>query len=415
MNVLFLHQNCPAQFGRLAVHLARDTENRVVYITQAKDRRLRGVQVLAYDPHRTPTKGIHPYAGTMEAAVIAAQGAARVMIALRDKGFVPDIVIAHPGWGESLLVREVFPRAPLLSYCEFFYHPHGADVDFDPEFPPDFDTLCRVRMRNAHHMLALDAADRGYSPTRWQRAQFPQPYRDRIAVIHDGIDCDRVRPDPAAEFSLPDGRVLRPGDEVLTFIARNLEPYRGFHVFMRALPELLDRRPEAQVVIVGGEERGYGRMPEDGGSWRDLMTRDIPLPEGRVHFTGKLPYPRYLALQQVAAARVYLSYPFVLSWSVLESMAAGCLVIGSKTPPVEEVIEDGRTGRLVDFFDVSGLARTAAEVLQHRGDLDHMRAAARAHVTGTYDWAPCRDRLLSLIADMTGQPLRSGTSSELSP
>jgi glycosyltransferase involved in cell wall biosynthesis len=300
-------------------------------------------------------------------------------------------VVAHIGWGEGLYLRDAFPDASIVAYCEFYYHAEGHDVGFDPEFPPARDSAIHLRTRNAVQLLSLEAAHRGLSPTAWQRGVFPASQRDKIAVIHDGIDVARVAPDPAARFVLPDGRTLVAGDPVVTYVARNLEPYRGFHVFMRTLPQILARHPRAQVVIVGGDEVSYGRPPAEGGSWRDRLLGELAgkLDLARVHILGKLPYARYLTLLQVSAAHVYLTYPFVLSWSMLEAMAAGCLMVASSTGPVTEVLRDRRNGLLVDFFDRDAIADRVGWALDHPEDARALREAARQTIVEHYPLDRC--------------------------
>lgn len=399
MRLLFLHQNCPGQFRHVAPHLAAGGDE-VVFLTHAGKPDLPGVRKLEYAPHRGPAEGIHPYLRDFEKAVINGQGVLRAAVALERQGFVPDVIVAHPGWGESLYMKEIFPQAKLLAYCEFYYRTRGADVGFDPEFPDDIDGRCRALTRDAQHLLALEGADRGYSPTAWQRRQFPERYRDGIEVIHDGIDTARVRPDPDAEVVLPNGARLRAGDEVVTYVARNLEPYRGFHTFMRALPALLAARPRATVLVVGGDDVSYGRRLPPGESYRQRLLAEVALPPGRVHFLGTLPYADYLRVLQVSAAHVYLTYPFVLSWSMLEAMAAGCLIVGSDTAPVAEVVEDGVNGHLVDFFDPAALAARLAALLADPRAHAAQRAAARETVQARFELIPCRDRLAALIRGM---------------
>lgn len=402
MKILFIHQNCPGQFKHLAPALAADGHE-VVFITQkGKPTPLR-VRKIEYAPHRKVTPKIHPYVVGTEAAVLNGQAVARVGFALRKSGFVPDVMIGNPGWGETLFLKDVWPESPLISLCEFYYNGRGSDVGFDLEFSTGPDAVLRARARSGPHLLAIEAADAAYSPTEWQKAQFPKAYRDKIDVIHDGIDIGRVRPDPAARFHLPDGRPLSRSDEVLTYVSRNLEPYRGFHSFMRALPRILDARPEAQVVIVGGDEVSYGSRPKAGGSWREVMLAEVgPFPD-RVHFTGRIPYADYLSLLQVSSAHLYLTYPFVLSWSMLEAMAAGGMVVGSSTPPVEEVIRDGENGWLVPFFDTDAIARRVAEALARRHEFDRIRAAARETVQHRYALGDCLARQKALIASVAAQ------------
>ena len=397
MNILFVHQNCPGQYKHLAPAMAAIPGNRVVFISQKGKPTPKGCLKVEYAPHRKVTEKIHPYLAGTEAAIINGQGVARAAFALKKQGFTPDVMVGNPGWGETLFLKDVFPEAGLLSYAEFYYRGRGSDVGFDAEFGGGDDAILRARARTMQHLLAIEAADRAVSPTEWQKAQFPAAYQPKIEVIHDGIDCDVVRPDPQASFALPDGRVLTREDEVLSYVSRNLEPYRGFHVFMRALPALLDARPEAQVVIVGGEDVSYGGRPKGGGSWRKVMEDEIgPLPP-RVHFTGRVPYAQFLSLLQVTSLHIYLTYPFVLSWSLLEAMAAGAPVLGSATPPVEEVIRDGENGWLTDFFDAPALAARAADLLAARGDHDALRAAARQTVLDRFDLARCLPANIALI------------------
>jgi len=205
-------------------------------------------------------------------------------------------------------------------------------------------------------------------------------------VVHEGVDAQLMQPDPQARFTLPNGTVLRRGDPVITYVARNLEPYRGFHVFMRTLPEILQRNPQAQVVIVGGDEVSYGNKPKDTPNWREAMQKEVGerIDASRVHFTGKLPYLQYRSLLQVSAVHVYLTYPFVLSWSMLEAMSCGCLLVASRTAPVEEVIEHGKNGLLVDFFDQAALVEQVSEALSQPNRFSEIRHQARQTVLQRY-------------------------------
>ncbi len=397
MKVLFIHQNCPGQFKHLAPYLARKAGHDVVFITQKDKPTIPGVRKFEYAPHRRVTPKIHPYVASTEAAVLNGQAVARLAFKLKEKGFRPDVVIGNPGWGETLFLKDVWPDVPLITLVEFFYRGEGSDVGFDPEFAAGPDGVLRARARSGPQLLAIDAADAAYAPTEWQKMQFPEVYRDRISVIHDGIDVDRVRPDPGVSVRLPNGMTLTRSDEVLTYVARNLEPYRGFHSFMRALPGILEARPGATVVIVGGDGVSYGARAPEGRSWRDVMLEEVgPLPD-RVQFTGRLPYDEYLRLLLVSSVHLYLTYPFVLSWSMLEAMAAGAFVVGSRTPPVEEVIADGVNGWLVDFFDTDSIARRVSQALETRNDVTELRSAARQTIVDRFALSNCLDRQVELI------------------
>ena len=408
MKLLFVHQNFPGQYRHLARTLAADRRNQVIAIGEqanlARYERPAGVGVVAYPKPQGAAAQAHPFVRGHDGAVRRGQLVARALQELRGRGFVPDVVCAHPGWGEALFVKDVMPESRLCGYFEFFYHALGADVGFDPEYPSSLEDGMRVRAKNSTMLLSLDAADAGVAPTAWQHAQYPAEFRSKISVIHDGVDTGVVRPDPTAALALPNGDVLTAADEVLTFAVRNLEPYRGFHVFMRALPRILARRPRARVVVIGGDEVSYGGSAKGGATYREALLAELggAIDPARVHFLGRVPYQRYLAALQVSSAHVYLTYPFVLSWSMLEAMAAGCLVIGSRTPPVAEVIEDGVNGWLTDFFDGTALSERVCDALEAGARLAPLRAAARQTIVSRYDLArvclPQQVRMIESLA-----------------
>jgi glycosyltransferase involved in cell wall biosynthesis len=407
LQLLFIHQNLPGQFRHLAARLARDGKNRVVFLTKRDERSIRGVERAVYASPRSPHPQTHHYLHQYEDAVLHGQAAARACIALDQSGFVPDLVIAHPGWGESLFIKDIWPQVPVLNYGEFFYRPFGTDVNFDPEQPLDIDTICKLRARNAHLLIALEAADRTLCPTEWQKSVHPTAFHDRISVVFDGVDTIAVAPDPHARIKLPNGRMLTAEDEVVSYVSRNLEPLRGFHTLMRSLPLLCARRPKAQIVVLGHDGPGYGWTVPGGISWREKMLREVDIDPDRVHFLGIAPYAQYLSLLQISAAHVYLTAPFVLSWSVVEAMAAGCLVIASRTAPVEELIEHGQNGLLVDFFSPSELADTVATALAERREFAQLRDRARETVLQDYSVAACLPRQLSIVAEMAGLSART--------
>jgi glycosyltransferase involved in cell wall biosynthesis len=392
MKALFIHQNFPGQYRHIAAALAATPGWEVYGLGDLLNVRQRqpipGVKVTAYGSPQPASAKTHHYVRPLEGAVRRGQAVVRACMELKKRGFVPDIIHAHPGWGEAMFLKEVFPDAKLTVYCEFYYRAHGSDVGFDPEFPSGLDDMFRVRVKNAASLLSLETADSGISPTQWQKKQFPKDFQGRISVIHEGVDTDVVKPFPDAEVILNGKDVkLTPRDEVITYIARNLEPYRGFHVFMRALPEILRRRPRAHVLVVGADGVSYGQALPKGETYRKKYLAEIgdKLDMGRVHFLGQVPYATLLRIYQVSSAHIYLTYPFVLSWSLLEAMASGCAVIASRTPPVEEVISEGRNGFLTDFFDKEKLAERVDEVLERGKDLASVRSRARKTVVEDYD------------------------------
>lgn len=389
MNILFVHQNFPGQFVHLAPELRR--RGHACYaLTEASNSRSSGTMTWRYkyqpmkvDPEATRL-GRSYTAMSDRGAVVA-----RAARTLREReSLTPDLIIGHSGWGETLFLKQVWPKAKILVYSEFYYQGLGADVGFDPEFGTSgFAQQLSAQARAAHMAQSLIHADRGIAPTRWQASTYPPVLRAMIDVIFDGVDTEAMRPDPDAAYQLPSGKILRAGDEVLTFVNRNLEPYRGYHIFMRALPEVLRARPEAEVVILGGDSVSYGAPPPGGETWKERILSEMrgQLDLARVHFLGKVPYPDFRSLMQITRAHAYLTYPFVLSWSMVEAMAAGALVIGSKTAPVEEMLTHGKTGLLVDFFDVPGWSAQLIEALAEPEKFQPLRAAARQHVVENYD------------------------------
>ena len=375
MRFLFVHQNFPGQYRHLAAHLAR-AGHEVVAIGETanlhRTPRLAGVKLYGYEAPPTAPNG---FTAAVERAANRGRRVAAGAVRLKQAGFKPDVIGAHIGWGEALFLKDVFPEAKLLLYCEFFYQPRGADMGFDPEFPATAEKLLRLRVMNSPLLMALDVADCGLAPTRWQHHQFPAVHKPRIAVIHDGIDTDIVA--PAGERD----------PELITYVARNLEPYRGFHSFMRAIPEIQRRRPQARIVIIGGDEVSYSPRLPPGQSYRQRLHAELGdrIDLSRVEFRGKIPYADYLALLRRSAVHVYLTYPFVLSWSLLEAMSAGCLVVASRTAPVEEVIRDGENGLLVDFFSPAGIAERVDYAISHQDELAPLRDRARDTVAERYD------------------------------
>lgn len=404
MKILFVHQNFPGQFLHLAPALAGRGHQVAALTDQANTRPApEGVQVLRYrSPGAKPDPATTRLGATFTEMTDRATRAARAARQWRDRhGYVPDVIFGHGGWGETLFLREIWPEARLLVYAELYYAARGLDVGFDPEFGAvSDDRAYKVTARQGHQALMMAQADAALSPTRFQAGTFPACFQPRLQVIHDGVDTDRLRPDPDARLTLPSGLELRAGDEVLSFVNRNLEPYRGYHSFIRALPQVLAARPRAQVVIVGGDGVSYGGRPSEGQSWKDIFLAEVRdrLDMDRVHFTGRIPYADFVRLCQVTRVHCYLTVPFVLSWSMLEAMSAGALVVGSRTGPVQEVISDGQTGRLVDFFDTGQIAEVLTDSLARPEAMAPLRAAARAQIVRDFDLRRvCLPRLIDFV------------------
>lgn len=415
MKILFVHQNFPGQFLHLAPALVREGHDVVALSMRVGARGVtiwQGVKVFSYRAHRGSSATVHPWASDVETKVIRGEACLRAALSLQRLGWTPDAIVAHPGWGESLFLKDLWPKARLGLYLEFFYRMEHQDVVFDPEFASEdrLKTASMLRMRNAVSLLHLEAMNAALSPTLWQSTTYPQAFREYTTVAHDGIDTVRLCPNPAATVTVNGQLSLRAADQVVTFVSRNLEPYRGYHIFMRALPEILRCSPNAHVLIVGGDGVSYGRPPDpelDGHTtWKEKFATparaQLTAEEwSRVHFLGKVPYEMYISVLQVSSVHVYWTYPFVLSWSLLEAMSVGCTIVASDTAPVREVITDEETGHLVDFFDASEMARKVCEALAStKGSLNDVGRQARELIRSRYDLASqCLPERITWVQD----------------
>ena len=388
MRILFLHPNFPAQFRHLAATLGKNKKNQVMFGTNRREGQIEGVTKVLYEKSRTARAETHHYVRPLENAVLEGQAVYRLAQTLREKRFSPDIVYGHSGWGPTLFVKDIFPKAKLLCYFEWFYRAHGSDADFDPSDPLNADDEARIRIKNAPILIDLYSCDRGLSPTNWQRQQFPQEFHNKIKVHHDGIDINYFQPVPGAKLVLPRTKLdLSKVDELVTYVARGMEPYRGFPQLIETISILQKKRPNCHFVIVGKNRVAYGKSLPDGKTYKDAMLEKFPLDRNRVHFTGLLPYDEYLKVLQASSVHVYLTRPFVLSWSMLEALCTGCLIVASDTPPVKELIQDGVNGLLVDFFQPQEIAAKVIEALDNPARMAHIRKKARETIVDKYDLA----------------------------
>ena len=392
MNILFIHQNFPGQFKHLAPELVNKGHNvSALFPKRDVPSSWRGISLKLYNIDRGNSDAIHPLMLDLESKIIRAEACFKAAIELAQEGYQPDIIIAHPGWGESLFLKQVWPKARLGIYCEFYYRTEGADVGFDEEFEKeDLSELARVQLKNANILMQAQQADSAISPTNWQASMFPRHLREKITVVHDGIDTRAVAPNPSVSIGLPNGKSLTRSDRVITFVSRSLEPYRGFHIFMRSLREILEVQPDVEILIVGDDGVSYGASPSNGRSWKEIFSDEV-IPKmseqqkSRLHFLGRIPYEKYLAILQVSSVHVYLTYPFVLSWSLLEAMSVGCAVVASDTTPLHEVIEDNVTGKLVNFFSPNELAIKVNALIKNPKERTRLGLAAREFAKTNYD------------------------------
>ena len=404
MKILFIHQSFPGQYIHIVNSLAQDPNNTLIALSiNASNQPVpTQVKLIRYTLKRGNGKDTHPLAMETESKVIRAEACAEAAYALKKQGFVPDLICAHPGWGESLFMKDIWPHSPILSYQEFYYAAEGTDCDFDPELQQDspWEAKAKIRMKNAYLQLALEASTWNVTPTNFQRSSFSNYWQNRISTIHDGIRTDLACPNPKpSAVELPDGTLLQPNKPLITFVNRTLEPYRGCHTFIRAIPHIQDLCPDSNILIVGETEGvSYGSVCPKG-EWKDRFMSEIEgnYDPSRVLFSGSLPYKSFLKVMQISQAHVYLTYPFVLSWSLLEAMSSGCAVIGSNTAPVREAIKHGHNGLLVDFFSPVDVAENVALLLKDRALATKLGKAARETVLSHFSLDKCLPHHLSLI------------------
>jgi len=406
---LFVHQNFPGQFLHITRHLAQSRRHELVFITEPNANEIRGVRKVPYTKPPMSSPDTHVAARELDGGVRRAEAVWRVARNLKNLGFTPDMIVGHHGWGEMLNLVDVWPSVPMLGYFEFYYDTEKADVGFDPEFPSHIDDFPRIRAKNAINHIALNLGQHGHSPTKWQLSTYPDWAQKQIDLLWEGVDLDICRPDPAvrrAPLKIGD-MVVKPTDTLVTYVSRDLEPYRGFHLMMRTLPHLMRARKDLKVVMVGSDGVSYGVMPPEGGTWRDMMMREVGdrIDTARVAFPGRIGYDLYLALLKRSDAHVYLTYPFVASWSLREAMAMGCAVVGSDTQPVREFISDGRTGVLSSFFDPKALSDKVLEVVENRALNERLRVNARKYAEKNLSMPDYLDNYRALIERISGMEI----------
>jgi len=390
MKILFVHQNMPGQYREMIRFLVAQGKHQIVFLTQRDNLKIDGVAVRVYKPIHTSTDKSFGLSRIWEDGTAVGFSAAQAAKAIeQNDGFVPDIVIGHTGWGELTFFKEVWPNVPIIGFFEYFYRTTGGIVGFDPEEPVSDQAGYFAHARNAIPFANIQTVDLGHSPTYWQRDRFPKSFHKKIYVCHDGVRTDKLLPDPNAKLAL--ARLESPltgDDEVVTYVARNLERVRGFHVVMRSLPKILSERPKARVLIVGGNDHSYGRKLDHPKGLRGILEDELgdTVDWTRVHFLGKIPYDQLCNLIRIGRCHLYMSMPFVLSWSMLEAMSLQATVVGSDLEPTREVIRHGENGLLVDYFNPEALADQVIDVLSRPDDYAHIGVAARKTVVEKYDF-----------------------------
>lgn len=385
MRILFLHNNYPAQFGAIGSFLASQGWD-VRFMTQRAGSKSELIDVTVYRDReqRKEHLGGHPYLNSSRKALVTGLSAMEVAMHLRDKeGYTPDVMVSHTGWGPGLFMKDVWPNTPHVGYFEWYYKGEADDIVFmrGPNRPTQ--ECARERVRNTPILSELVSCDMGIIPTEYQASQFPDIFRPKLRIMHDGVDTDTYSPGDPGDVTFGD-QTFRKGEEILTYVARGMEPYRGFPEFMDALELVQKRRPKLRTIIVGEDRVAYGKKLETGKTYKEDALERLDLDHSRICFTDLLSRPDYLKVLKLSSLHVYFTVPFVLSWSMMEALSTGCLLLGSRSAPVLELIEDGKNGYLTEYRDRERLADDIERLLETRADHDHIREAARRTITDNY-------------------------------
>ena len=396
MRILISHNNYPAQFRRIAPAL-QAAGHEVIFLFKNTEWHAQqpenGLRLHKYELHRQGgSEALHPYLRRFENCVLEGQAAARAAYQIAEEGWIPDCIINHVGFGNGFYLSDVFPSAKRIGLFEWFYNSRGADVDFLRRGLVEPDRAMRIRTWNAQVLIELAHCDCGVVPTQWQLDQFPGHLSSKLQVIHEGIDVNKLgllkeAPKPKFDF-LPDD----PEIEILTYVSRGFEEYRGFPQAMETISQLQKRRPGLHALIVGSDVIAYGASRSDGRTWREWALQELKLDTKRTHWMGALQEDEYQKVLLISDVHLYLTVPFVLSWSLLEAMAAGCSIVGSNTPPVQEVLQSGCNGLLVDFFNPHDQVNACETLLDDQAMSERFSKAARissqafSHDKGLAGW-----------------------------
>lgn len=401
MKMLFMHYSFPGQFKHLLELLSQDPNNEIIFICHdlSPQRKIPGVKKLSYQLAENKTKiPQENYLYAFSEAIEHGKAVWECCSMLKEQGFVPDFVYAHSAWGQAMFIKDIYPDVPYIAYMEYYFHAFGADMHFYPDEPTSPDRILHTRIRNSNHLINLEACDWAISPTRWQANLYPPDFHHKFSVIHEGVNVEKVKPFQA-EHPLP---LNIPKDaEIMTYVSRNFEPYRGFVQAIQAIDKLMKKRPQLHVIMVGGDKVSYGRPLPDGRSYREVMLEKLDLDETRIHWTGQVNYNYYLQILNASQLHLYMTIPFMISWSLVESMAMACPIVASNTEPVREFITDNHNGRLTEFFDQAQLVANMEWMLDHKEEAKKLGEAARNTVIESYNHEKILPRYTQLIKDIS--------------
>lgn len=405
MHIVFAHSAFPAQFGSFGTWLARQGWAVTFLTADTEARPPEGCQLVRARERGPRTPGLHVDVRAFEIAALNSRAFGSAASSLRhDHGLVPDIVMAHSGLGVGSFSKAIWPEAHYVPYMEWFYHYPHVDRTTDAAVMDPSDARALALSRNVPALVDLAIADMALCPTRFQAEQFPEHLRGRMTILHDGVNCRYLAPDPEARFTAA-GVVLPEDAQIITYATRGMELHRGFPQFMRALQRLQQTHPKLHALIGGADRVAYGAQRPEGDSWKTRMLRELDLDMSRVHFTGLLSRADYRTLLQVSDVHVYFTVPFVLSWSLIEAMSVGCALVASDVAPVREALDHARTALLVDHDDTGQTVAALERMLANRDLARSMGAMARREAIRRYDsawlWPARAARLAALVRERT--------------
>ena len=405
MHILFVHQNFPAQFGPFAFRLAETPGYRCTFVSQKLDEVYRGVRCLKYGTRGGATNATNFLSRTFENGVWHAAGVHESLVAAPE--IRPDLIVGHSGFGSTIFLRDLYPGVPIVNLFEYFYRVAGADMDFRPDFPAQPLDRHRARTRNAMILLDLDNCDLGYCPTAWQLSRFPTEYRAKLRPLFDGVDTNLWKPDPTAP-RIVGNRILPPGMKLVTYVSRGMESMRGFDLFVKVAKRICDRRADVMFAVVGSDRVCYGGDERftGGKTFKDWVLAQDAYDLSRIVFTGSLPEAELARLLAASDLHLYFTVPFVLSWSMVNAMSCGAVVLASDTAPVRELIVHGKTGLLAPFFDVEGFAEQANRVLDDPAGHAPLGRAAAELIREKYSLDVSLPKFLTLCNEAMSLPRR---------
>lgn len=381
MNIVFIHSNFPGQFRFLAERFGKDKRNKTIFITSAntnKDRQIPGVRKIIVS-EKMPEQKIDGQPLPTPPGLSVANGLA----GLKKQKYIPDLIIGHSGSGTCFHVKDVFPGTPFLCFFEWFHSPDNLYDNLNSTAEPDLKIRMNLRNRNLPVLADLHACDHGICPTSWQKSRFPKEFHSKLSVVHDGIDIGSFQPVKDQKFKT--GNLDLSGvEQLVTYTANVLAPYKGFQQFMESLPAVLEQKPNAHVVIVGADHVAVKDKSGNKASYKSLILEKVKPDPHRVHFMDALTHEDYTRLLQASAVHVCLDSPLVVSKFLLQAMSCECLVIAPDIAPVKEVITDGVNGIIADFSSPDKIAEKIAACLDYPSFMTAVRQKARQTIVETY-------------------------------